>query len=56
MRNHSVRNENIVLYRKLITEAKNDPNRDETRYQTLKRLLANEEAKDGPPDDTSADA
>jgi hypothetical protein len=37
--------ENIARYRKMITAAEADPNRDETRYQILLRLLADEEAK-----------
>ena len=37
--------ENIARYRKLIAIAAADPSRDEARYQILRRLLADEEAK-----------
>jgi hypothetical protein len=40
-----VQHENIERYRKLIAIAEGDPNRDEARYQMLKRLLAEEQAK-----------
>lgn len=41
--------QNIQRYRKLIAIAKSDPTRDEARYQTLLRLLADEVAKDAQP-------
>ena len=41
-----VHNENIARYRKLIAISEGDPLRDEVRYQTLLRLLAEEETKD----------
>jgi hypothetical protein len=44
-----VNHENIARYRKLITIAQADPSRDEARYQTLLRLLAEERAKDARP-------
>ena len=44
-----VHGENIQRYRKLIAIAEGDPNRDEARYQTLLRLLAEEQAKDEWP-------
>jgi hypothetical protein len=40
-----VRDENIVRFRKLIAIVENDPARDELRYQTLRRLLAEEQVK-----------
>ncbi|WP_291865960.1 hypothetical protein [Bradyrhizobium sp.] len=46
-----VRNENIARYRKLIAISEGDPGRDETRYRTLLRLLAEEETKYGEPSD-----
>lgn len=44
-----VNHENVVRYCKLIMIAEADPSRDEARYQTLLRLLAEEEAKEVPP-------
>ncbi len=44
-----VHTENITRYRKLIAIAESDPARDEARYQTLLRLLADEVAKDAQP-------
>lgn len=44
-----VHNENIARYRRLIAIVENDPSRDEARYQTLLRLLADEVAKDAEP-------
>ncbi len=41
-----VHTENIVRYRKLIAISEGDPDRDEARFQMLKRLLAEEETKD----------
>jgi hypothetical protein len=38
-------NENTVRYTKLIAITEGDPSRDEARYQTLLRLLAEERAK-----------
>lgn len=38
-------NENVIRYQKLITISEGDPARDEARYQTLIRLLAEEKAK-----------
>ncbi len=46
-----VNHENIRRYKKLIAISENDPHRDEARYQTLVRLLAEEEAKHTKPDD-----
>ena len=46
---HFVNHENIARYRKLIAIAQADPSRDEARYQTLLRLLAEEQAKDARP-------
>ena len=43
-----VNHENIVRFRKLIMLAEDDPSRNEARYQTLLRLLAEEEAKAVP--------
>jgi hypothetical protein len=37
-----VNHENVVRYRKLIMIAEGDPSRNEPRYQTLLRLLAEE--------------
>lgn len=45
-----VNHENIRRYRKLIAISEGDPSRDEARHQTLRRLLAEEEAKDTEPD------
>jgi hypothetical protein len=42
-----VRNENIALYRKLISESERDSSRDEDRHKMLITLLAEEEAKEG---------
>lgn len=42
-------NENIARYRRLIAAVEVDPLRDETRYQMLLRLLAQEVAKDAQP-------
>jgi hypothetical protein len=44
-----VHNENIARYRKLLAVVEGDPFRDETRYQMLLRLLADEVAKDAQP-------
>jgi len=44
-----INHENIAQYRKLIASVEGDPSRDEARYQTLLRLLAEEEAKDAEP-------
>jgi len=44
-----VNHENIARFRKLIAIAQCDPCRDEARYQTLLRLLAEEKAKDAKP-------
>ncbi len=46
---HFIQNENIVRYRKLIAIGEGDPHRDEVRYQTLLRLLAEEEKKYAEP-------
>ena len=40
---------NIALYKKLIAESERDPSRDEARYKTLLRLLAEEMANEGKP-------
>ena len=40
---------NILRYRKLIAIAEDDPSRDEARYQMLRRLLAEETAKQEKP-------
>jgi len=40
-----VERENIVRYRKLISACEGDPSRDEARYETLLRLLAEAVAK-----------
>lgn len=40
-----VEHENIERFRRLIALAEGDPNRDEARYQVLRRLLAEEQAK-----------
>ena len=44
-----VHNENIVHYQRLIAESERDPSRDEARHQMLRRLLADELAKDKKP-------
>lgn len=44
-----VHNENIARYQKLIAESERDPSRDEARHQMLRRLLADELAKDKKP-------
>ena len=44
-----INHENIARYRKLIAIAEGDPNRDEARYQTQLRLLAEEQANDEWP-------
>jgi len=44
-----VHNENIVYYQKLIAESERDPSHDEARHQMLRRLLADELAKDKKP-------
>jgi hypothetical protein len=44
-----INHENVVRYRKLIMIAEGDPARNEPRYQTLLRLLAEEEAKEVSP-------
>ena len=41
-----VHDENITLYKKLITESELDPSRDEDRHKMLLTLLAEETAKD----------
>ena len=41
-----VRTENIVRFRKLIAIGEGVPSRNEARFQTLLRLLAEEEAKE----------
>ncbi len=41
-----VHNENIALYRRLISESELDPSRDEDRHKMLLTLLAEEIAKD----------
>jgi hypothetical protein len=41
-----VHNENIALYRRLISESELDPSRDEDRHKMLLTLLAEEMAKD----------
>ena len=46
-----VNHENIRRYEKLIAISEGDPSRDEARYQTLLRLLAEERAKDVRPAD-----
>lgn len=45
----NVPNENTTRYRKLIAVIEGDPARDERRYQTLLRLLAEEEAERQKP-------
>jgi hypothetical protein len=50
MRNY-ISHENIRRYRKLIAIGEGDPCRGEARHQTPLRLLAEEEAKDLPPED-----
>jgi hypothetical protein len=42
-------NENIARYKRLIAAVEGDPTRDEARFQTLLRLLADEVAKDAQP-------
>jgi hypothetical protein len=42
-----VHNENIALYRRLISESERDQSRDEGRHKMLLILLAEEEAKEG---------
>jgi hypothetical protein len=42
-----VHNENIALYRRLISESERDLSRDEGRHKMLLTLLAEEEAKEG---------
>jgi hypothetical protein len=44
-----VHNENIATFRRLIAVAEHDPSRDEVRYQTLRRLLVEELAKQKKP-------
>jgi hypothetical protein len=44
-----VHNENIALYRRLISESERDPSRDEKRHEMLLKLLAEEMAKDAAP-------
>ena len=46
-----INHENIRRYRKLIATSEGDPCRDEPRHKTLLRLLAEEEAKQLPPED-----
>jgi hypothetical protein len=48
-----VHDENIALYRKLIALGEGDLARDEARHQMLLRLLAEEEAKDKEPQQSS---
>lgn len=40
-----IHNENIQLYRRLISESQHDPTRDEDRHQMLLTLLAEETEK-----------
>ena len=42
MRPSFVHDANVTLYRKLIAESEQNPCRDETRHQTLLKLLAEE--------------
>jgi hypothetical protein len=42
-----VHNENVALYRRLISESERDPSRDEDRHRMLLILLAEEEAREG---------
>jgi hypothetical protein len=51
MQRSFVNHENIRRYRKLIATSEADPSRDEARHQTLLRLLAEEVAKELPPED-----
>jgi hypothetical protein len=44
-----VHDENIALYRRLISESDLDPSRDENRHRMLLTLLAEEMAKDAAP-------
>jgi hypothetical protein len=44
-----INHENIRRYKKLIAISEGDPSRDEARYQTLLRLLAEEVAKEPGP-------
>jgi len=46
-----INHENIRRYRKLIAISEGDSCRDEARHQTLLRLLAEEVAKELPPED-----
>ena len=48
---HSVHVATVSHYRKLIAVSEADPSRDESRHQTLLRLLAEERAKDPGPED-----
>jgi hypothetical protein len=41
-----VHNENIALYRRLISESERNPSRDEDRHKMLLMLLAEEMVKD----------
>jgi hypothetical protein len=43
-------NENLAIFQKLIIASERDPSRDEDRHKMLLQLLADEEAKDKPPD------
>ncbi|MGA7997976.1 MAG: hypothetical protein WCA28_24140 [Bradyrhizobium sp.] len=43
---HFVHNENIALYRRLISESELAPSRDEARHKILITLLAEETAKE----------
>lgn len=43
--------ENIARYSKLIEISEADPSRDEAQYQMLRRLLAEEKAKQEKPRD-----
>lgn len=43
---HFVHNENIALYRRLISESELAPSRDEDRHKMLITLLAEETAKE----------
>ncbi len=43
---HFVHNENIALYRRLISESELAPSRDEARHKMLITLLAEETAKE----------
>ena len=46
-----VHNANIERYQKLLAESERDPLRDENRHKVLKKLLAEELAKEKEPRD-----